>query len=564
MLRARDLALLAAVAAAALYIRLLGLWWDGGASLHADERHMLLVLGDLLHRLDESGLSPWSLWFDADQSPLNPHRDGIVYVYGEAPLILVLLLAQTLDMTTWTELQYLGRTVTCVLDASITLAVFAMVFLTTGRRRPAFLGAAFYALSPLALQNAVFFTTDVWLGFSSAYCAVCLIYARQTAEPGRFLRRMCLAGLFAGLALASKITGVLLLLPIGAALVPGRHARPPSVIALAVICGVVSALVTFRVLNPYAFSGPQPWSLALNPAVADSFAELSRWSANADFPPNWYWQAHYGVWPFLRDLAVFGFGPPLLLALGSGLALLVRRVRQGEVLILMALGLAPVLFCLLMDTPALRYLLPALPAWAALAGIALSGRGPVLQVACLCLAAWWGSGMVRLHMLPHPRIIASAFLEALPDGTVVANETVWDETLPVRPFGRHVTADAADLILLDLDLTAADGPEKARDLARVAARADIIAVSSGRIRQSMPYLDRFAMVRAWYDGLESGAFCYRLIQRIDHGYPLPGWRLDDAWAQQQWRVFDHPIVSLYERQSCFSEARVEQHLLDAS
>ena len=74
--------------------------------------------------------------------------------------------------------------------------------------------------------------------------------------------------------------------------------------------------------------------------------------------------------------------------------------------------------------------------------------------------------MVRLHDGAHPRLLASHWLWALPRGTILTNETGWDEHLPncapnkVRndTAGRTTTIGSRCRFL---DITDPDTPAKA-------------------------------------------------------------------------------------------------------
>ena len=47
---------------------------------------------------------------------------------------------------------------------------------------------------------------------------------------------------------------------------------------------------------------------------------------------------------------------------------------------------------------------------------------------------------------------------------------------------------------------------------------------------------------------------------MDRGYPLPGLPFNDRFAQEPWRVYDHPIVQIWQKEPCFDRSRAERIL----
>ncbi|MDF0603257.1 glycosyltransferase family 39 protein [Psychromarinibacter sp. C21-152] len=557
----------AVLSGAALYTRLLGLWWDGGASLHADERFLIFVLEEMRAALDAES-APLSQWyFDPAVSPLNPHREGRLYAYGEWPVIVLCLLTRALGIEGWGEMQAFGRTVSAVLDASVVPLVFASAWAVVPRFRPAFCAAALYATAPLALQQSVFMTVESWLTAACALCGLFLLNALRASGPDGGAMRAAGWGVAAcaaaGLATACKLSGLLLAPAILLALlyIAGRTGRRAA--ALAAVAGAIAFLAVLRLTSPSLFQGPALLGIAPNPVALGAFQRISELHSNPRFPPNWTWMAGYGAGALLRDAVLFAWGPAITLALCLGA---VRFVRGAAPAIgcLAALAAAPFAFTLWADTPILRYLAPAVPPLAVLAGLVLDRYATAIAALVVCFAVFWGSGVVRLHTGTHPRIAATQFLARYPEGTVLANETAWDEGLPAHPWWGRLPGVPERWDLRVLDITGPDTPEKAERLAAVAGEARLIAVTSGRQRQAMTRLpDRFPLTVAWYRGLESGDFCYDRVFHAAPGYPVPGLRLDDAWTQEGWRVFDHPIVSIYERQPCYEQGTVAASLRNA-
>lgn len=554
---------LLAVLALALWVRLSGIAWDGYAALHPDERHLFLVTQPFLAALGDpanAGLGLGGWWFSPD-SPLNPHRGEASFVYGEAPLLAGALLGWALGAVDWFAFMPVARGLSAAVDTGAVLAVFLAARLLAGNG--AALGAAvLFAAMPSVLQLANFHTVDVWLSAAGAAALVPLIALAQ--RRGDALRMAALAGGLIGLAMACKITGVLLLGPAALALALAQRAGLPVRRALlAALLMLLAGFVLFRLANPFAFDGFSPF--ALSPDWVADFRGLAEVTASPGFPPNWQWIAGYGPLRLLRDFALFGVGP---VAMGLLLALRWRSLG-GAALVPLAVLVVYLALTAISSVSALRYAAPGMAAMAVLLAPALRRIGTPAALTALALALYWGSGTVRLHDGDHPRILASHWLWALPRGTILTNETAWDDHLPTivaLTEGEPHRWPSHDgwFTLQVLDITDHDSPEKAQRLAALLARTDVLVLSSDRQSAVMPRLpDRFPLTTAHYAALFSGQACFAPVLVLDRGYPLPLFSFDDSWAQEPWRVYDHPLVQIFLREPCFSEAAYRQHLLQA-
>jgi hypothetical protein len=556
----KVLLVVAVVIALATYVRLTGTWWDGTAGLHPDERHMLFVSLDMMRGLDDplfSGLS-WSDWWFSQGSPANPRGQDGGYVYGELPYLAVTLLGWLTGLTGWDDVMILGRQVSAILDASVVLAVFVLACsLTTARGAVA--AAVIYAAAPTALQLSNFYTVDIWLTAASAWTLCATLAMARSDRLSKLLTYALVCGVLTGLAVACKIVGLVLGLPIFAALiVVGRRLGWRAAMG-AMTLGAFCVLVTFRLANPYAFGGPGVLGLTLSPAWLADMTSLFGMSKMLDFPPNWQWIAGYGPLRFLRDFMLFGTGPVLWIILGLGVAHAAFRLRAPH-LILISFVVVFLIQGVTAAVPALRYSAPALPVLAALAAPALARFAWPMTLLVVSLALWWGAGAVRLHDGQHPRLLASVWLWDAPRGSVIVNETGWDEGLPTQVFlpgvkDKRWPGFEDHFTYLTLDIVAEDNIEKVERMVSMIDRGDYIAISSGRQRDVMPRLpERFPMTAEYYRLIASPESCLEVVWSADRGYPLPFLAFDDRWAQEPWRVYDHPIVTIYRKTACFDPA----------
>ena len=558
----------------AAWIRLAGTGWDGFANLHPDERHIMFVTIDMVRGFAsaaDQSLSFSDLWFSQDQSPLNPRTEGRMYVYGEAPVLIIASLANFLGETDWTGVLELGRMVSALLDASTVLAVFILAFRLSRSSTAAVFSAVLYAAAPTAIQLANFFTVDVWLTAASAWSCVLLLQINTHRNWSGILFSSAGAGALIGFAVACKVTGLVLGLPVLVVLICLTVSRGIIRATFAAIVLLVFLLLTFRIANPFAFVGPGFFGLNPAPLFLESYNALFSVTLSPDFPPNWQWLSGYSMLDLLRDFSMFGTGPALVLGiLVSLFGVIFARAKLfqniSHIFILFAGSIAFLGLAATSDVPALRYAAPALPFLAAMASGAFVILPSLISIFLVLFAIWWGSGMVRLHDGRHPRILTSVWIWSLPAGSTIANETVWDEGLPVPVMlpgtDQQRWPGFEDYFhFQNLDITAEDTVAKADRIAETLKISDYVVVSSGRQRDYMPLLpERFTMTAAYYQSLADGSLCFSRVFHIDRNYPLPLFPIDDRWAQEPFRVYDHPIIDVYKRQPCYEAGKVAAYL----
>ncbi|WP_146038052.1 hypothetical protein [Tabrizicola aquatica] len=551
--------LLAVVAlfATALWLRLAGTAWDGWANLHPDERHMVFVTQDMQRAVEAAlaeGRGWWEIWFGPD-SPLDPRAEGRLYVYGDLPVLVVTFIGRAIGLTDWGSTLWLGRMLTATVEASGVLAVFILALRLTTRPVAALAAAALAGLAPTSLQLANFYTVDAWL---AALCLWTLLPLAVLARGTGGMGQAAAAGLLAGLAGACKVTTVALGLPALVVVALAWRVRGSAWAAGVMLTGFVIALLTYRIANPSAFSGPGFWGLWPSADMLADFAEVRAYIADPNPPPNWFWQAGYPTWALARDLLLFGTGPVLGLAALAGL---LRRPAGPLALVVLAALVAHLALNATGEVRALRYLAPALPLAAILAAPVLTR--PALAALAVALSLWWGWGTIRLHDGQHPRLLATEWMRQLPENTAIGFETAWDDGLPVwQTFpARDWSQMPGPFTFVPLGLTDFEEPARAGLIATALDQAEYISISSGRVIEVMPRLpERFPTVTRYYAALLDGRLCFERVLYLDRGYPLPGLPFDDSFAQEPWRVYDHPIVQIWRKLPCFDRATVERIL----
>ena len=442
----------------AAVLRFYGLDWDGGIGAHPDERYVVGVAESLR----------WP-------HLLNPFDVAPGFAYGHVPLYLLALAA---GLARGADPLLVGRALAALFDLGTLALTFAL-----GRRvygeKVGLLAAALVALTVLHVQQAHFYTADVGLAF---FVLGALLFAVRLAESGR-AGDAWLAGAWAGLALGTKFSAALLVLPLGAAIyncpvVPGE----PSARWKRGLAGGGAALVAFALSNPFALLAfPIFWrNVAEQAAIARGVLDVP------------YTRQFHGSWPYLYPVAQqlrWGMGWPLGLVAFGGLAYGVwRAVRQPPrraEWVLLAWVVPGCAFFGALYAKFPRYLLPLTPLLALYAARMLSDlarqrtRGsrmrPLIYSLLLCFLFLYSLlhclAFAGLYRSPHPWEVASEwFYEHVGRGVVVAVEQ-WDHPLPLETTGY----DVRELPVFDEDT-----PEKWAVMNEVLAEADYVIVASRR------------------------------------------------------------------------------------
>lgn len=264
-------------------------------------------------------------YFDTSCSPLNPHNAGHgFYVYGTFPLFMAHYASEFVRGASSSGLPFFDfqsghlvwRGLSALFDVLTIVAVFAL-----GRRVHGswvgVLAAVFYAAAPLAIQKAHFGTVNAIAAF---LVTLALYLAVAVQQRGKFSHYL-LFGLFTGAAVASRINlaplaGIIVIAagvqaaPIFAAELGERERRrilARTLFGLA-LAGL-GAFLAFRILNPYAFTGPGFFGLALNPRWLANLESISAGVSGAqDFPPNWQWLARSSFVYTQKDMLLWAMG----------------------------------------------------------------------------------------------------------------------------------------------------------------------------------------------------------------------------------------------------------------
>ena len=479
-----DVLLILVLLVAALF-RFGGIKWDEDQHLHPDERFLTFV---------EVALEPVDSvedYFDTSSSSLNPHNRGnTFFVYGTLPIILTRYVTEWLGQTSPLEIAITGR----ILAGSFDLITVFFVYLAAVRlydRRVGIIAASFSAFAVMQIQQAHFFAVDSFLTtftFAAIYFAIRVgtskpkvpeeqPFKEETAEGEADVKSpqlgifnvwdFVLFGIMLGAAVASKLNAapVAFLLPLAVLVGLSKvEARDRSNAFLwgagyTALAAVIS-IITFRIGQPYAFSGPGFIS-GINPLWIENIRSLAaQIGGDVDFPPAIQW-ARRPVWFSFQNIVLWGMGLPMAIFAWGGFLwaawrMLTQRRAWQTHLVLWAWTFGYFTWQSLQFNPTMRYQLPIYPGLAVFAGWAvialwdqrehLPERLKFLQGVwrpiaaglgglALLLTFLWAFAFSSVHKGGNPRIDAARWIyQNLPGPVTLSINTGDDDFKQPLPF----------------------------------------------------------------------------------------------------------------------------------
>lgn len=559
--------------------------WDSGMHLHPDERQITMVALNL----HWPGAGSPLISTPTVSAPLDPK----FFAYGSLPLYLLagggsvlhaiathFISDPTRPPTTgltsffWNANSYeglnlLGRVLSAAFDTGSIVICFLI-----GRRvyglAAGLLAAALYAGSVLAIQQAHFYVVDPIMTF---FILVSLFFCLRRAASDSLVDSV-LAGLFFGLAMATKVSAAPLALALVVAhvrwrtVIDDRHpasALPRAERTLTVAGGALAltllvAGVAFLISEPYAvLDWPQfSHDIIEQSSVARGGADYPYTRQYAHTTPYLYW---------LWGLVTWQLGP--LLGVGGLVGLvwqLLRQIRRPRVeeLYLLAWWLPYFAITGSFYAKFPRYMLPIVPflcvAGAGLALTLLASQtawkrwlvGAIAGVTVLT-SALYSVAYDHIYAVTNTRVAATQWIYAniptVVNGktTVITHES-WDDGLPLALTVADPTLTPGSYAYADLPIYDPDTPDKRATMVTDISSADYIIEASEIVRGSiLRNPDRYPMTNAYYQALSNGSLGFKMVQSFTSDPTILGLRLNDQSADLNWLYYDHPPVTIYKK-----------------
>lgn len=544
----------------AIFLRLYGIDWDQGQHLHPDERFLTQVA--VAVRLPSS----FAQYLDEAQSPLNPRNSGFAfYAYGTLPLTVVRSLASITGLDGYAEVVYVGRAASALADIGALLLTAALAFILFRNRRIALLAAALYAFTVAVIQHSHFFVVDP---YANLLCSGALVLLALYQRSGR-TSYLAGFGALVGLAVAAKITAILLVIPFLAVILTRAWTSRSVLVfeseALRFLLTLLLAFVVFRVAEPYAFQGPKLWNALPAKRWVANMAELRALAdGSVDIPPGVQWAGRKPfIFPWI-NMVVWGMGVPLGLAAWGGWLVAAGRLarRRWRFLILITWVAGVFLYHGSQWVMTMRYFLPIYGPLIVLAAWLLSHaarRWKQVPVIVLAGTVLWGLAFESIYIEKHTRVRASEWIFAnIPAGASLANEH-WDDALPL-PIGGRTTYNGY-YRGVEMQWYHQDNPEKLAAALDWLDRADYIILSSNRLYDSIPRLPaRYPMTIRYYQALFDGRLGFDKAANFETNPGFGHLRLPSRYAEEAFSVYDHPVVQIFRKSPRYRRAAAEQFL----
>lgn len=543
--------------------RLYDLNWDQNQHLHPDERFLTMVTQALRWP------SNISEYFSTNISPLNPHNMNYgFFVYGTFPIFLTKFLSEIFKFTDYNNLTLFGRSLSGIFDILVVLIVF-LIGKKAFSPKVGLFASFLYSISVLPIQLSHFYTTDAFLNFFlilSFYLLINYLYSRRSYW-------IILSGFAFGLAMASKISAAtfgsafiiifLLLLP-----------KLKLKIFLLILFFCFSTLLTFRIFQPYAFSGPTFFDININPKFTQNLEELKNLSQpGAYFPPSVQWNNTTPILYPLKNMILWGLGLPLgiisLLSIFFITFVLLKKIKKllknfrsldNKSIILIALvstALAIFVYQGIQAAKPVRYFITIYPLLSLMSGYFLaeifklgSAKIPKIWLSatyCLLFAVFliWPLAFFSIYTRPHSRVQASEWIyKNIPYGSVLGVEH-WDDALPLTLDEKR----GYNLYKLEeLPMFDQDSKEKWTILENKFEKIDYIVITSNRAYGSVPRLPgKYPKTINYYKNLFAGNSNFKKIAEFASRPSFLGFEFIDDNADESFTVFDHPKVIILKR-----------------
>ncbi len=580
----------------AALLRFNGLHWDEGRHLHPDERFLSTVTNDL-HWPENFGD-----YFDPQLSTLSPYSlpNMGLYVYGTLPVYIVKWIAIHLDKNNYDNITIVGRVLSGLFDIGSIFVLFLIAKKLYGKK-VALLAAALLSFSVLNIQLSHFYTVDT---FANLFILATIYFLLRAQESGRWLD-YALTGLMFGLGLASKLSVFTLAVPIvvAAGLDLYRRVRDGDVRAavehtlLRTLTIFIVAVVTFRILQPIAFSGPSFWNWSLNPTWVEDITEQQKITrGDTDLPWVQQWTGRSIAFPMI-NMILWGMGLPLGLVSFAGLLFaayeLLRHGKLEHILPLTYVGVT-FIYHAITFIKFMRYFLPIYPFFILMAAYLITklwerfaqpvvdpveeatpepevdssansfterirrsipNRGLIVGLSAFVVVGTlvYALAFTSIYNRPNTRIAASRWMQQnMPKGSTLANEH-WDDWLPIGGVdGITSYGDAGLFKSVEMRNYEDDNPDKLNWMVDNLTQADYIILSSNRLYDSIPRLPvRYPLTSRYYRLLFNGKLGFERVKDFTSYPSLFGIQIPDQSAEESFSVYDHPRVQIFKKTAAF-------------
>jgi len=552
----------------AVFLRLAGVAWDQNQHLHPDERYMTMVASEI------SWPSSLSEYLNPETSSLSPINKGYdAYVYGTFPLFLVKATADLVGDSNYNTIPLVGRVVSSVFDLGTLILLFWLgkkIFF----KQIGLIAMALYAFAVSPIQHSHYFTVDNFLTFFIIVCFVLIVkFIFAVNAKKRWL--LSLLGLAVGLgfALACKYSAIYflpILIIVFAYLLVSEfgHSKKKAfgLFLFRSLILLVGTYLVFRFLQPYFFANNNWLDFTINPKLqATLHTNYLIQKGEILFPPAWHWVNTQAFLYPLKNIALWGLGPPIFLSFVLGIGILLRELFRklkkqqfGQEIFIKTLIIIWIFTGFFAQagnfTKEMRYFLFIMPFVVLLAGNGLAFLlkqnnmvFKLLALMAIVLSFFWAWAFIKIYLRDTTRVSASLWMQQnIPAGSLLANEA-WDDPMPVGiPQDRGIAVKSFSSFLMEVYNQ--DARAKLQVLYQDLTKADYIILSSPRASWTIGRLpDKFPIMFKYYQYLDSGEMGFNKVKEVSSFPEFFGLKIDDSPADEAFWVFDHPKVRIYQK-----------------
>jgi len=548
---------------------------------------------------DENRLIGWAADLHYPGSPNPGHGNASLYLLKLADSVGSIFWGQPTNVSA-----HLAARIFTALVGSLSIFICYLVAKKAYGKAVATLAAVFTAFTVLHIQISHFYALDVVL---VAFMLVALYFTLSVARGGGY-RAYVMAGVFAGLSVATRVNGFIVFFPLLMAHLV-KEGWPTSSLSQSIpslirrlfqkelLLACICALGVFLVINP---------ALVLDPS-ARSFFLWELLGAGGYFRPQRALQFE-GTTPlyYLTNLLFWGLGPLLETVSILGVIYALAKARRKENAVFLAFI---VMYFAVVGTQRnkyIRYTLPMLPVLNILAAQFLYSLktaaqrrrylrwavGGAISLA-IAFSFLYAAAFTNIYSLTDSRIEASQWIrQNIKSGAVILVENDKDAYAPPLRFPAESEAPHYQLARLNFDYLYKRSPtgmrsylpaymekvrnqligtlgheeelglmpdEEKREYINLRLRYSDYIVFSERnydLYRRLPHL--FPVENEYYRQLFAGQLGFELFKVFERDPNLFGVSVDDNEAELTFKIFDHPTIWIFER---WSAAPVEPSIV---
>ena len=556
----------------AFFLRVYGLNWDQGNHLHPDERMITMVAQNIkIPDLPKttSLYEKISILFSPNSS-LNPK----FFAYGSFPIYLLKFITSVFSLLdsrfiTYDYINLIGRGISALFDSLTIIYIYKICQLLFFSPKKSLLASLIYALSILPIQLSHFYAVDTILNFFiffTLYHSVKLSY-RLNLKNAIFL------GVGFGLSLATKISAIVLIFPLGLSLViktipffkkqilvsKNNYLNKIKLsfknIILYSSLITLTTLITFFVCQPFAlFDFSTFWRQLSEQQAMTNNAFVFPYTLQYVNTPSYFYQ--------LKNIFLWGLGPIFaliaylgvifsIISLFKSLPKIAKEKSKWEQLIILSFFVIYFLITGNFAVKFMRYSLPLYPIFAIFSAnfiYSFSSKVYYFLIPIILLLNTFTLLMfLNIYRHQNPRVQATNWInQNIPAGSTIAREH-WDDGLPLGNINNY---QFLELSLYDSDSDQKKWPTINSQL----KKSDYYIIASNRLTtplqrltncENIPQDKCYQDTAIFYQKLFSNQLNFQKVAEFSVYPSFLGVTRNDQSADESFTVYDHPRVIIF-------------------